>query len=110
MAPCHITLSMSSVHAVRTGYGDTSSPSDGTSSVSSSVPPPLAEYYQAYPTLACVDIGESTSRGLHVYARRYSAGCHRNWWQQWRLNRSHKSKGLQAYVYRDATWFRLERR
>jgi len=41
MAPCHITLRMSSVHAVRTGYGDTSSPSDGTSSVSSSVPPPV---------------------------------------------------------------------
>ena len=41
MAPRHITLRMSSVHAVRTGYGDTSLPSDGTSSVSSSVPPPV---------------------------------------------------------------------
>src|SRR5271157_1119244 len=40
MAPGHITVRMSSLHAVRTGYGDTSSPSNGTSSVSSSVPPP----------------------------------------------------------------------
>jgi hypothetical protein len=32
---------MTSVHAVRTGYGDTSSRSDGTPSVSTSVPPPV---------------------------------------------------------------------
>lgn len=41
MAPCHIDVSMSSVHAVRIGYADTSSPGDGTPSVLTSVPPPV---------------------------------------------------------------------
>src|ERR1017187_3724683 len=47
MPPCHVTLRMSSVHAVRNVYGDTSLPSDGTSSVSSSLPPPVPSAPQA---------------------------------------------------------------
>ena len=39
---------------------------------SASAPPPLAEFYKACPTLACVDIGLPS--------------CHGNWWQQWRSN------------------------
>ena len=39
MAPCHITLHMSSVHAGRAGYGDTSWHSDETPGVSTGVPP-----------------------------------------------------------------------
>jgi hypothetical protein len=41
MALCHINLHMSSVHAGRAGYGDTSWPGDETPGVSTSVPPPV---------------------------------------------------------------------